>query len=327
MASTIRALAAASLLIAAAISYPAQSETEPYPQRQVRIIVPVGPGGPSDVIARLIAQKLTLSLGKPFYVENQPGAANNIGIGNAARAAGDGYTILLVGSNFTINPALFFKNPYDAEKDFAPVMLAAVSPMVVLVNPALPVRDLKQLIAYIQSNPQKFNYASAGVGTTAHLFGELLKQTQGLDLVHVPFAGSGLAIQSTLAGHTPIAFVALTPAVALVKEGRLRALAVTSHNRSPALPDVPTVAEAGNAELEIDVPQGILVPAKTPAPIVALLHREISTAMAQPDVREKLAAIGFDPIVSTPEQFSARITSEIAKWKKVIKDAGIEVTK
>ena len=183
-----------------------------YPVRPVRIIVPTGAGGPSDVIARLIAHKLSESLGQTFYVENQPGAANNIGIGNAARAAPDGYTILLVGSNFTINPGLFAKIPYDPVKDFSPVTLAAVSPMAVLVNPSIPARNLKELIAFLRANPGKYNYASAGAGTMAHLFGEQLKLSQGLDLVHVPFAGSEPAIQSTLAGHTPIAFAALTPA-------------------------------------------------------------------------------------------------------------------
>jgi tripartite-type tricarboxylate transporter receptor subunit TctC len=294
-----------------------------YPARQVRIIVPTGAGGPSDVIARLIAQKLTQRLGKPFYVENQPGAANNIGIGNVARAVPDGHTILVVGSNFTINPALLPNTPYDAVKDFAPVTLAAVSPMAVLVHPDVFVKDLKGLIAHIRSNPGKLSYASAGVGTTAHLFGEQLKHAQSLDLVHVPFAGSELAIQSTLGGHTPIAFVALTPAVALVKEGRLRALSVTSGTRSLALPETPTVVEAGLADLLIDVPQCVLVPAKTPDAIVALLQREIANALTQPDVKEKLASIGFDPVASSSDALAKRISSEIARWKKLVREAGI----
>jgi tripartite-type tricarboxylate transporter receptor subunit TctC len=295
-----------------------------YPSRPVRIIVPAGPGGPSDVIARLIAQKLSQSLGKSFYVENQPGAANNIGIGNAARAAPDGYTILLVGSNFTINPGLFAKIPYDPIKSFSPVTLAAVSPMAVLVNPAVPARTLGELIAFLKANPGKYNYASAGTGTTAHLFGELLKLSQGLDLVHVPFAGSEPAIQSALAGHTPIAFAALTPAVSLVKDGQLRALAVTTPRRSPALSEVPSVVDAGLPELEADVPQGMFVPAGTPTQIIDLLYREVGNALAQPDVKGKLDAIGFDAVANTPEDYAARIKTELAKWAKVIRDANIK---
>jgi tripartite-type tricarboxylate transporter receptor subunit TctC len=295
-----------------------------YPVRPVRIIVPAGAGGPSDVIARLIAQKLSQSLGQPFYVENQPGAANNIGIGNAARAAPDGYTILLVGSNYTINPSLFPKIPYDPIKDFAPVTLAALSPSVLLINPSIPANSVKELIAFLKANPGKYNYASAGMGTTAHLSGEMFKLSQGVDLVHVPFNGSGPAIQSALAGHTPIVFAAITPAVALIKEGKLRALAVTSPRRSSVLPEVPTLAEAGLPDQEVEVPQGVFVPAGTPKQIIDQLNREIGNAMAQSDVKAKLAAIGFEAVVNTPEEFAARIKIEIPRWGKVIRDANIK---
>jgi len=313
---------------AAAVAVAASSEfawAQSYPARAVRIIVPVGPGGPSDIIARLIAQKLSQRFGQPFVVENLPGAANNIGIGNAARAAPDGYTVLLVGSNYTINPSLFAKIPYDPVKDFAPVTLAALSPSVLLVNPSIPASSVKELIAFLKANPGKFNYASAGIGTTAHLSGEMFKLSQGLDLVHVPFNGSGPAIQSALAGHTPITFAAITPAVALIKEGKLRALAVTSPKRSPVLPEIPTLAEAGLPDQEAEVPQGIFVPAGTPKQIIDLLYREVGIAMAQPDVKEKLAAIGFEAVVNTPEEFAVRIKIEIPKWQKVIKDARIKV--
>jgi len=313
---------------AAAVAVAASSEfawAQSYPARAVRIIVPVGPGGPSDIIARLIAQKLSQRFGQPFVVENLPGAANNIGIGNAARAAPDGYTVLLVGSNYTINPSLFAKIPYDPVKDFAPVTLAALSPSVLLVNPSIPASSVKELIAFLKANPGKFNYASAGIGTTAHLSGEMFKLSQGLDLVHVPFNGSGPAIQSALAGHTPITFAAITPAVALIKEGKLRALAVTSPKRSPVLPEIPTLAEAGLPDQEAEVPQGIFVPAGTPKQIIDLLYREVGIAMAQPDVKEKLAAIGFEAVVNTPEEFAVRIKTEIPKWQKVIKDARIKV--
>jgi tripartite-type tricarboxylate transporter receptor subunit TctC len=319
----IRGVIGATALLATGFAN-AQS-VESYPARPVRIIVPIGPAGPSDVIARLIAQKLSQRLGQPFVVENLPGGANNIGIGHVARARPDGYTILLVGSNFTINPGLFAKIPYDPIKDFAPVTLAAVSPAVLVANPAIPADNLKALIAFLRANPGKYSYASPDVGTTGHLLGELLKLSQNIELVYVPFNGMGPVLQSVLAGHTPIAFTAPTPVVALVKEGKLRALAVTTPKRSPALPEVPTVAEAGLPDLEADVPQGIFVPAGTPKKIVEFLHREIGNAIVQPDVKAKLAAIGFEPVVSTPDEFSVRIKAEIATWGKVIKAAGIRV--
>jgi tripartite-type tricarboxylate transporter receptor subunit TctC len=319
----IRGVIGATALLATGFAN-AQS-VESYPARPVRIIVPIGPAGPSDVIARLIAQKLSQRLGQPFVVENLPGGANNIGIGHVARARPDGYTILLVGSNFTINPGLFAKIPYDPIKDFAPVTLAAVSPAVLVANPAIPADNLKALIAFLRANPGKYSYASPGVGTTGHLLGELLKLSQNIELVYVPFSGMGPVLQSVLAGHAPIAFTALTPVVALVKEGKLRALAVTTPKRSPALPEVPTVAEAGLPDLEADVPQGIFVPAGRPKKIVEFLHREIGNAIVQPDVKAKLAAIGFEPVVSTPDEFSVRIKAEIATWGKVIKAAGIRV--
>jgi tripartite-type tricarboxylate transporter receptor subunit TctC len=294
-----------------------------YPVRPVRIIVPIAPGGPADVAARLLAQKLSQSLGQQFYVENEPGGSSNTGIGNAARAAADGYTILLVGSNFIVNPSLFAKLPYDPLKDFAPVTLMAVSPNILVVNPSIPARDVKELIDLIKANPGKYNYASSGIGTTPHLSGEMFKLSRGLDLVHVPFKGSNPAVQSALAGHTPIAFAAMTAAVPFVKDGKLRALAVTTPQRSPALPDVPTLAEAGLTGQEADTTLSVLVPAGTPRTIIDLLYGELKKAVAQPDVAENLAALGFDPVVDTPDEFAARLRVEIPKWAKVIHDAKI----
>lgn len=296
-----------------------------YPLRPVRIIVPISPGGPADVAARLIAQKMSQSLGQNFYVENEPGGSGNIGMANAAHAPADGYTVLFVGSNFIVNPSLFAKIPYDPLKDFAPVTLAALSPNILVVNPSVPARDVKELIAFVKANPGKYSYASSGIGTTPHLSGELFKQSQGLDLVHVPFNGSGPAVQAALAGHTPIAFAALTPAVPLVKEGRLRALAVTTPQRSPALPDVPTLAESGLVGQEADTTLSMLVPVGTPRAIVDLLHRETRKAVGAPDVREKLAALGFDAVVNTPDEFASRLKIDIPKWAKVIHDAHIAV--
>jgi tripartite-type tricarboxylate transporter receptor subunit TctC len=296
-----------------------------YPAHQVRMIVPFAPAGPTDVIARIVGQKLSDSLGQQFFVENQPGAGGNIGIGSVARAAPDGYTILVVSSSYVVNPSLYDKIPYDPDKDLAPVTMMAASPNVLVVNPDVPAHSVKELIALIKANPGKYSFASAGTGTTPHLSGALFNLSQGLDLVHVPFNGAGPAIQSTLGGHTPMAFTALPPAAPLIKEGKLRALAVTSAKRSPALPDVPTMAEAGLLGQEADTLQGVLVPAKTPPEIIALLHREIVKAIATPDVQQRFAELGFDPAGTTPAQFAAQIKDEIAKWGKVVRDAHIKV--
>jgi tripartite-type tricarboxylate transporter receptor subunit TctC len=288
------------------------------------VIVPFAPGGPSDVLARLLAQKLSQTLGQQFYVENQPGAGGNLGMAAGARAAPDGYTITFIGTSFVVNPSLYPKIPYDPVKDFAPVTLAAISPNVLVVHPSIPAKSVRDLIEFLRVNPGKYSYAHAGNGTTPQLSGEMFRRSQNLDIVPVPFGGSAPAIQSTLGGHTPIAFTVLTPAVPQVKEGLLRALAVTTPKRSPALPDVPTLAEAGLQDQEADTILGILVPARTPQEIVTLLHREIAGAMKQPDAAEKLAALGFDTVASSPDEFAARIASDIPKWAKVIRAAQIK---
>ena len=301
------------------------ARAQTYPTRPVRVIVPFPPGGPADVLARLITQKLSQSLGHQFYVENQAGAGGNLGMSAGARATADGYTITVVGTSYVVNPSLYPRIPYDPHKDFAPVTLAAVSPNVLVIHPSIPARNIKELIAFLKANPGKYSFGHAGNGTTPHLSGEMFKHSQNLDIVSVPFGGSAPAIQSTLAGHTPIAFTVLTPAVAHVKEGKLRALAVTTPKRSATLPEVPTLGEAGLSNQEADTILGILVPAGTPQPIIALLHQEIRNAMTQSDVAEKLAALGFEPIVSTPDAFAARIQTDIPKWAKVIRAANIRL--
>jgi tripartite-type tricarboxylate transporter receptor subunit TctC len=296
-----------------------------YPDHSVKVIVPFAAAGPTDVMARLIAQKLSDHLGKQFYVENQPGAGGNIGMASAAKASPDGYTILFVSSSYVVNPSLYPKIPYDPYTDFIPITVAGDSPNVLVVNPSLPVKNVKELVGLIKENPGKYSFASAGTGTTPHLSGELFKLTFDLDLVHVPFNGAGPAIQSTVAGHTPIAFTALPPAAPLAKGGQLRALAVTGKTRSEALPDVPTVEEAGIRGQEADTLQGVLVPARTPKDITDLLYHEIVKIVHEPDVKERFAALGFDPVANSPEEFTAQIKVEIAKWGKVIKDANIKV--
>ena len=294
-----------------------------YPSHSVRVIVPVAAGGPSDVIARMIGQKLSDRLGQTFYIENIPAGASNVGTAIAAKAPADGYTIAMISSSFVINPSLYAKLSFDPVRDFAPIMLVATSPHVLSVNPSLPVRDVKELIALVKADPGKYSYASAGVGQSAHLAAELFKLEYGLDLLHVPFNGGAPAIMSTIGGHTPIAFNALPTSATAIKEGKLRALAVTSRERAPEFPEVPTFAEAGVPNQVSDFINGIVAPAGTSREIVDLLHREIVSALAARDVKDRLAQIGFVPAPNSPDEFQAQVKAEIARWAKVIHDAKI----
>jgi tripartite-type tricarboxylate transporter receptor subunit TctC len=296
-----------------------------YPAHTVRIIVPFAPGGPTDVMARLLAQKLSENLGQPFVVDNHAGAGGNIGMGMAAKAAADGYTLIMVSSSFVVNPGLYSKVPYDAYKDFAPITLAAASPNLIVVNPTVPAKNIQELVALVKANPGKYSYAQPGIGTTPHLSGELFRLSFGLDIVSAPFSGAGPAITSVLAGHTPVAVTALPPAMAHVKSGKLRALAVTAAKRNPELPDVPTMAESGISGQEAETMQGLLAPAGTPREIVERLQREIAKIVALPEVKEQLSGMGFDPIANTPEQFAAYIHAEITRWGKVVREANLKV--
>jgi len=301
------------------------ARAQTYPAKPVRVIVPFAAGGPTDVFARLIALGLSRALGQQFYVDNQPGAGGNIGMGAGARAAPDGHALTVVSTSFVVNPSLYAKIPYSPTKDFAPVTLAAASPNVLVVHPSIPATTVKELIAFLRSNPGKYSIAHPGVGTSSQLGGEMFKHSQDLDLVSVPFNGSAPAVQSALVGHTPIALVVLTPVVPHAKEGKLRALAVTTAKRSPALPEVPTLAEAGLPDQESDTMQGVLAPAGTPEPVIAMLHREIDKVMADPEVAQKMAALGFEKIASTPDEFARRIRADIPKWAKVIQTANIRI--
>jgi tripartite-type tricarboxylate transporter receptor subunit TctC len=272
-----------------------------------------------------MATKLSERLGKQFYIENVTGAGGNTGMGQAARAAPDGYTVLFVSSSYVVNPSLYPKIPYDPYKDFVPVTVVGDAPNVLLVNPSVPAKTVADLVNYIRANPGKVSYASAGTGTTPHLSGELFRLTQKLDIVHVPFGGAGPAIQSLAGGHTPMAFTSLPPAIPMIQEGKLRALAVSATMRVAALPGVPTLGEAGLPDQEADTMQAVLVPAGTPRPVVDLLYREIKAIVAQPDIKERFAVLGLDVVANTPEEFTAQIRREIAKWSKVIHDANIRM--
>jgi len=294
-----------------------------YPTRPVRVIVPYAPGG-TDVFARLVAQKLSGRFGKQFYVDNIVGASGNIGTGQAARAAPDGHTLLVVFTTFAINPAFFDKVPYDPSRDFEAVTLAVSQTTVLFVNSSVPANTVKELVALIRANPGKYNFASPGVGTTAHLLGEQFRLSLGLDLVHVPFTGLGPQTASLVAGHTPISFGGLASAEQHIKDGRLRVIAIAGKRRSRLLPDVPTMAEAGYPDFEADSWVGVLVPAGTPKGIIAMLNREIVKIITVPEMQERLAGLGYEALGTTPEEFSTRIKLETEKWARVIREANIK---
>ena len=296
-----------------------------YPTRQVRVIVPYPAGGPTDVMARLVAQHLTESLGQNFFVENLTGASGVVGTGTAANSPGDGHTILFVTNDFAVAPTVSSKVPYDAVKSFAPVTIAAASPQVVVVHPSFPAKNMQEMIALAKASPGKYNYASLGIGFGQLSSERLFRLGLGLDVVRVPFPGAAPIITSTLAGHTPMAFLGLPPAAPHIKEGTLRALAVTSPKRSPVFPNVPTMAESGVPDQESELIIGVLVPAATPKPIVDQLQRQIARIVALPDVKERLDALGFAPVASTPDAYAAQIKADIETWSKVVREANIKV--
>jgi len=321
MAAALRIVLAATWLLSGVYATSAQD----YPSKPVRVVVGFPAGGPTDAIARIVAQKLGDKLGQQFFVENIGGAGGNTAAGQVARMTPDGYTIMAISTGFVVNPSLYAKVPYDPVKDFAPVTLVAVSPNVVVVNPQVPAKTLPELVQLIRDNPGKYSFAGPGVGSTPHLGGELFRLAFKLDLVHVPFTGAGPAIQATVGGHTPIAFTALPPALSAVQSGQLRALGVASSERAAGMPDVPTFAEQDVKDQDADTLTGIVAPAGTPKAIVDLLHREIAAIVAQPDVKERLTTLGFNAVANTPEQFGARIRLEMDKWAKVVRDAKLRI--
>jgi tripartite-type tricarboxylate transporter receptor subunit TctC len=302
----------------------AMAETaQDWPSRPVKFIVGFAPGGPTDLVARLVAQYLSDASGKNFFIENVSGAGGNVGAARAAKATPDGYTFLVTGGNLTNNQFLFAEPGY-ALKDFDSVTLVAATPVVLAVNPTVPANTVKELVAWIGANPGKESYASPGTGTPPQLVGALFQHALKLDLVHVPFDGGGPAVQATVGGHTPISFGAMAPAVPLIKAGQLHALAVTGKARSPALPDIPTMAEAGFPEVEGATWTAVAAPAGTPKDIVEKLNGMILASLAQADVKAKFAAMAYVPIGSGPKDCQAFFESELAKWGPVIKEAGLK---
>jgi tripartite-type tricarboxylate transporter receptor subunit TctC len=301
------------------------AKAQSYPVRTVRVIVPYSPGGPTDVCARLVAQKLSDRLGKQFYVEDIVGAGGNIGTGQAARTAPDGYTILITVNSYVINPTLYEKVPYDVLKDFEAVTQIAIFQSAMFVHPSVPAHTVAELVALIKANPNKYSFASPGFGTPSHLLGEQFRVAANVDLVHVPFGGSGAVAASVLAGNPSIGFAALSAAVPFIQDGKLRPLAVMSKHRSQAMPDLPTIAEAGYPDLDGDAWVGVLVPTGTPKDITARLHQEIVKIIDEPDTKDRLAAIGLEPVGDSSEQFSAQLKVEMEKWTKIIRAAKIKV--
>jgi len=288
------------------------------------MIVPYAPGGPADILGRLVAQKLSDQLGKQVYVENIGGAGGNLGFGQGAKAPADGYTLLVTPPNLVVNPLMYDSVPYDPYKSFDPITVAVRSPTVLTVHPSLAVSTVKDLVALVKSSKAKYSFASPGIGTPPHLIGEHFRLSFDLDLVHVPFNSAGLAVGSAVAGHTPIAFTSLPPAVPQIKEGKLRALAVTSKDRSRALPEVPSMTEAGYPGIEGEGWFAFIVPSGTPRDITTMLYRTIIKSLALPDISEMMATLGFETVGSSPDEAAALFKAESVRWTSVIRQAGIK---
>ena len=319
----IFALMLASCLLALAAPVHAQS----YPAKPMRLVVPFPPGGPLDIMGRGIAQKLQEAWSQPVVIDNRPGAGGGIGADLVAKSPGDGYTLLMGAvSTHAINPSLYAKIPYDPQKDFVPVALVAQVPNVLVVNPALPVQSVKELIAYAKANPGSLSFGSGSTGSTGHLAGELFKTMAGVDMVHIPYKGGAPAMQDLLAGQTQLMFDNLANALPQVKAGKLRAIAVTTVARAPSVPELPTIAESGLPGFDLTTWFGIFAPAGTPPEVVAKLNAEIAKALSAKDLAERLAAMGtVPPENNTPERFAAFVRSEAAKYARVVKDSGARV--
>jgi tripartite-type tricarboxylate transporter receptor subunit TctC len=310
-------------LAAVAFAAPWVARAESLSDRPVRIVVPFTAGGQTDVLARLIARGLSDGGHAGIFVENLPGAGGNRAAAAVARALPDGHTVLIHAAGFLINPLLYSHVPYDPVRDFEPVTVAASTPNVLVINPSLRVANLLELVALLKANPGKHSYAHGSVGSAGHLSGELFKQRFAVDLATVPFTGNALAVNSTIGGHTTMAFVALPAAMEQVKRETLRALAVTGAKRSEILPDVPTMAEAGAPDQQSETLQFVLVPAKTPDAIVNKLYRGIAEFVALPQTRAQLILLGFEPVANTPKEFGAEIKAESARWAQIIRETNI----
>jgi tripartite-type tricarboxylate transporter receptor subunit TctC len=315
--------ALALVMLGALLAVPAPAPAQTYPVKPIRMIVNFPPGGGTDVTARILQPHLAKELGQPIIIDNRGGAAGAIGAEIAARSAPDGYNLLWTLSSHTTNPSLYEKLPFNTEKDFVPISLGANGPQLLVANNALPVRDIRELIAYAKANPGKLTFASPGIGSPGHLAGELFKQQAGIDMLHIPYKGAGPAIPDVIGGQVQLLFSAAAGTLAHVRAGKLRALGVTSAKRSVGAPDIPAIGEVLPG-YELPSWFGLLAPAGTPKPIVERLHQALVRVLAIPEVRDTLVAQGFDPVGSTPQQFADQIRAELKLWPKVIRAAGIK---
>ena len=323
--SPLRALLSTAGLLAACAAWVPGALAQDYPSKPIHFIVPYPPGGGTDIIARILQSKLAEELGQPIVIENRAGAGGAVGTEAAARSAPDGYTLLLTLSSHTINP-LLYSLKYDVEADFAPVSLLVSVPQLIAASPNAPAKSMRELVAAAKASPGAHAYASVGNGTPSHIAGELLKLKTGIDMVHVPYKGGGPAVADTLGGQVPFLFVTAPAALSHVRAGRLRALAVTTRKRTPAAPEIPTVAEElGLPDYEVDSWYALFAPAKTPKAIVARLQKEVARIVHLPEVRQKLLEQGADPVGSSAEELDRVVKSELKRWAAVIREANIKV--
>jgi tripartite-type tricarboxylate transporter receptor subunit TctC len=321
------ALRAAAYLMALAIADAslATSHAQTYPSGTVKVVVPYPPGGPTDIIARVASQKLSEALGQQFYVENLSGASGARGAAMVATAPADGHTLMFITNDMAVTSTISTKIQYDPVKSFAPISIASASPSVVLVHPSVPAKTMQEFIQLARNDPAKYSFAAMGLGQNLLTSTKLFQLGLKLPIVRVPFPGAAPILTSTVAGHTLVAYIGLPSAFPYIREGTLRALAVTSPKRSPIVPDVPTLRESGLDGYETELIIGAVAPAGTPKPIVDLLARELIRIVALPDVKEKLTTLGFTPVGSTPDELAAQIRFDIDRWSKVVRDAGIKV--
>ncbi|MDB5903152.1 MAG: Tricarboxylate transport protein TctC [Betaproteobacteria bacterium] len=310
------------LIVSCSAIVPAGAQT--YPAKPIRLILPFPPGGPSDILGRALAQKVSEQVGQQMITDNRAGAGGNLGLELTAKAPPDGYTLVLSSPLISISPSLYSKLNYDPQRDLAPVSLVAQIQNVLLVHPSVPAKSLKEFVQVARASPGKLNYGSGGVGTTTHLAPELMQSLTKIRMVHVPFKGSGLALLGLIGGQVDVLIMAVPAAQAQVEAGKARALAVLSDKRATTMPNVPTTKEAGVDGLVVDIWYGILAPAATPPTVVTRLNTEINKALASPDLKDRLLGVGVQPLGTSPEQFGTYIRSEAVRFAKVIKDAGIK---
>ncbi len=322
---TFAALLAAACAALAPAHALAQTATQKFPEKPIRFIVPFPPGGGNDILARMLAPKMAEFLGQPVVIDNRAGAGGNIGTDLAAKSAPDGYTIVIASNQVTMNPALYAKLPFDIEKDFSAVALAASVPMVLAVHPSVPANNVRDLIALAKANPGRYNYSTPGAGTPQHIAFEVFNHAAGTKVTHVPYKGTGPAIADLIAGQVQTAFGTMASLDQHVKAGKLRALAVATPRRSQAMPAVPTVAESALAGFDVSLWYSILAPAGTPAPILARLSAEVSKALAAPDVRDRLVSQGFEISYLPPDQMNDLMKRDIGRWGKSLREIGLKL--